>query len=656
MGHDRPQPRVGYAGVRQGPSLDGCSGRVQPNGRKALQVLVGDVAAGPVQLDGGTSQCRRLRVVQVPGPGEPPPRERDLDAGVPEGGGRGGALAHRRRRTHRGARTRRACGRAGTGRRPRARPAGRTSSSSSSRTRRSSASPGPYGGQHPHEEHLDQDRRCRRTAEPPRRTPDRWRHRPSCPSRSSTPPAASRAAGAFGTVEVFRGLGQDRDERVVLDAVLAPGPDPGPVEDRCSRGHHVPALQLPGQPDRAVDRLACLCGPGEPQQRGRLAAPGTSGGGRVRWGVGHDLAPQVERLGVRVPCDRDLCRAGEPVARACGVLGTERCSEVGVVRDRGARVGVVGMMLLDHPSRAVVQSHLASRAELAVHRLARQRVHEGVARVLLLDQATGHREVQQVEAARRPASPASSETRSGSIRRPSTAAAVSTVAASSGSRATRCRRTSRMPSGTGGRPARRRQVGSRREQPGVLQDEERVAPGHVGNDRVQPGVVLLRPSSASARRRRRCRARPAGSARLLPARARPSCRPAPARWWPPSYAGCRSPTTGARRPDPARWLSSCSDVASAQWRSSSTSNSGVSSAERCTSSTTASNIRRPVPPPLGFSGQLATEEWVEPWVERRRGPGWSARRGRCRARATAPARSRPRGSDRRAPGTRSALA
>ena len=57
-------------------------------------------------------------------------------------------------------------------------------------------------------------------------------------------------------------------------------------------------------------------------------------------------------------------------------------------------------------------------------------------------------------------------------------------------------------------------------------------------------------------------------------------------------------TTGARSPDPARWLSSRSDVASAQCRSSSTSNSGVSSAERCTSSTTASNIRRPVPPPL----------------------------------------------------------
>ena len=154
-----------------------------------------------------------------------------------------------------------------------------------------------------------------------------------------------------------------------------------------------------GQPDRTLDRLARLGGLGEPQQRRPLAASGERGDDRVRWGVGKDQPPQVERLGVRVSGDRDLRRAGEPVARSCGVLGTERCCEVGVVRDRGARVGVVGMMLLDHPSRAVVQPHLASRAELAVHRLARQRVHEGVPRVLLLDQTTGHREVQQVEAA-----------------------------------------------------------------------------------------------------------------------------------------------------------------------------------------------------------------------------------------------------------------
>ncbi len=245
-----------------------------------------------------------------------------------------------------------------------------------------------------------------------------------------------------------------------------------------------------GLPDRALDRLARLGGLGEPQQRRPFAASGECGDGRVRWGVGKDQPPQVERLGVCVSGDRDLCRAGEPLARSCGVLGAERSSEVGVVRDRGARVGVVGMVLLDHSSRAVVQSQLSSRADLAVQRLARERVHEGVARVLLLDQSTGHREVQQVEAAvdREPG-----ELRDQVGVDPAT---------EYGGRGQHRRCLLREPGDAlpqdvadavrHGEVIRRHgeQGGSCREQPGVLQDEERVSPGPVGHHRVQPGVVL----------------------------------------------------------------------------------------------------------------------------------------------------------------------
>ena len=249
------------------------------------------------------------------------------------------------------------------------------------------------------------------------------------------------------------------------------------------------------------------------------------------------------------------------------------------MRDRGARVGVVGMMLLDHPSRAVVQPHPASGAELAVHRLPRQRVHERVARVLLLDEPAGHREVQQVEAWSTGA-PASSATRSGSMRRPSTAAAVSArtpppAAGGSAAAARRgCRRAPGVSSastarGRAGPPAAGRTAGRRTGCRRSRRRRSSSSCGVVRSDRGlqqladRGGVEPVEPDPLGPCARQRGHRVDQGRRRCVASVVR----------------RVHTTATGARSADPARWWSSWSDVASAQWRSSSTSNSGCSSAE-----------------------------------------------------------------------------
>ncbi len=202
------------------------------------------------------------------------------------------------------------------------------------------------------------------------------------------------------------------------------------------------------------------------------------------------------------------------------------------------------------------------------------------------------------------------------MRSPRTAAEVSARTASSGSRWTRWRSTSRMPSGTGsaagshaarGRAGRRAAGRTAARRKGSHPSRRRRS--RPAADRAHPPSVC---SSAPTGWRR---ARRAGRARHPRAPGRPSCPPGSRSWSPPSYAGCSTTATGAWIPTRPGGRSSWSDVASAQWMSSRTSSSGCAVAARARVSTTASNIRRPVPPPSAAHGGAAVEQWREQGVE-----------------------------------------
>ena len=307
----------------------------------------------------------------------------------------------------------------------------------------------------------------------------------------------------------------------------------------------------------------------------------------------------------------------QPVARPLRVRGAQRGGEVGVVRDRRARVGVRRAAVLDHPPGPVVQPHPACGTQLGVQRLACERVHEHVARVLVLDQPAGQGEVEVVQAlvdgrvdehghevrVDGPAEDRSRGERAHDRLRQALDPLAQDVADAVGH-------------GQGGR-FHVLEVGYAGELAGVLQDEERVAARDLGDERVELGVVLAD----------RCGEQPTDRGVVESVQTEPlgACLSEHGEGVDERITGrglggaSRAQHRDRHRdaPDLARWRSSCSEVLSAQWMSSRTSSSGRADAARATRSTTASNIRSPVPAAGVVVGDLALEQRDQQWVHLR---------------------------------------
>ncbi len=549
-----PQARVGRAGQLQHLVGHPRPGIAAPDRHQALELHAGDVAAAAVQVEGDHPELVRGGVVEVPGASEPPPRQRDLHAGVAQRGGLLRALLHRRvgllgledlveRR-----------GELEQDEHPQL-ALGLVAEHLVNQLEPQRRTVGSPGGDDPDQQHLDQQGRITAGAG----DLDRLRADPvgdrAVPAVEVLHLQRRQQPRPLGIRHVLRGLGEHLDERVVLDTVLAPGPHPGTVVDRGRARHQVPPTELAPDAHGLLDRDPALDGACHPEQGGCCAALGLDHGDGVGRCVGLDEPPEVERLGVGVPRGRHLRGTLQPVAGPLGMVAAQRSREMGVVGDGGAGVGVVGPhmgpALLDEPAGLVVQPHPAGGAQLGVQRLTRERVHERVALRAFFHESAGHREVELVEAVvHRRAGQPGEEVRVDGVaehgRRGECAHCV--VRQPSGSAGGARRGFRRAPvarRGRGGRDrgcprALGRTAGRRRGcRPSRPRRRRRDA------DRASP------PSRPAGGRRRWCRVRRAGPARPPHVPGQPSCRRGPRSSRPRSYAACRrSPPGPAGRTRP----------------------------------------------------------------------------------------------------------
>ena len=280
----------------------------------------------------------------------------------------------------------------------------------------------------------------------------------------------------------------------------------------CSRQDHTPAplriaaarprgpsARAAGRLDALVDDVARLGRPRQPEHRRGLAASPRAAARRVGRGVGDwtcrhrsrasacacrasaTSAARNSQSQARAACSAPSgCRqwAWCAIAAAASASSPWCCSMTRPARRAGASVG--RRSARRRSSRAPVRARTRSRrpAPRAARWSSRGRAGRGT-----VDRRAGERG-HQVRVDPAP------EDRCRGQRR----------AASSGSREKRWRSTSRMPSGTGRSAASTRaEVRPAPQEPGVLQDEERVAAGHVGDDRVQLRVVLPTEACSSSR-------------------------------------------------------------------------------------------------------------------------------------------------------------